>query len=100
MSPIKKPTEKVVLSSVVESLKKKANVAFEKKKYSNAIHLYNEAIQLCPDSSVLYGNRSAALFYRAWYDKQFVISCFLLLLSIRFISKLINNQGTEIYMLH
>ncbi|KAH3888973.1 hypothetical protein DPMN_013018 [Dreissena polymorpha] len=54
------------LSSVVESLKKKANAYFEKEQYNKAINLYNQAIMKAPDASMLYGNRAAAYMKRKW----------------------------------
>lgn len=43
-----------------------ANYAFESQNYSGAVRLYNQAISLCADSAVLYGNRAAALMKRDW----------------------------------
>ncbi|CAG7831709.1 unnamed protein product [Allacma fusca] len=50
----------------VEAIKLLANEAFEAKKYSRAIHLYNDALLKCPNSPVLLGNRAAALLKRQW----------------------------------
>jgi len=49
-----------------EELKAKANVCFESQKYLEAIEYYNLAIQIAPDSPVLYANRAAALLKRNW----------------------------------
>jgi len=50
----------------VEGLKKKANASFEKEDYTKAIILYNKAIALAPQVSMLYGNRAAAFMKRKW----------------------------------
>jgi DnaJ family protein C protein 7 len=43
---------------LAELKKESANQIYITKKYQEAIQLYTEAIELCPDSSVYYGNRS------------------------------------------
>lgn len=55
------------LSPAIEAIKQRANTVFEKQKFSQAILLYNQAIAMCPDSPVLYGNRAAAYMKRNWY---------------------------------
>lgn len=47
-------------------LKKRANELFEGKHYWAAINLYNQAVSVAPDSSVLYANRAAAFLKRGW----------------------------------
>ncbi|XP_046399120.1 WD and tetratricopeptide repeats protein 1-like [Ischnura elegans] len=49
-----------------ETLKLKANDAFEKQQYTVAINLYNQAISVCPMSAILHGNRAAAYMKRGW----------------------------------
>lgn len=49
-----------------EILKARANQAFAAEKYITALHLYNQAAQICPNSAVLYSNRAAALMKRKW----------------------------------
>jgi tetratricopeptide (TPR) repeat protein len=57
---------KVKLPPKAESLKQKANSSFEEQNYLEAIEFYNRAIQMAPDSPILYGNRAAALMKRNW----------------------------------
>lgn len=40
-----------------DELKAKANELFKQDKFSPAIELYSEAIDLCPTNAVLYANR-------------------------------------------
>ena len=47
-------------------LKTSANEQFEKKNYWAAINLYNQALFVAPESSVLYANRAAAFLKRGW----------------------------------
>jgi len=54
------------LPSAVEAVKLKANAAFEQEKYNQAIKLYNQALSMCADQPVLYGNRAAAYLKRSW----------------------------------
>ena len=54
------------LPSAVEAIKLKANAAFEQEKYNQAIKLYNQALSMCADQPVLYGNRAAAYLKRSW----------------------------------
>jgi len=54
------------LASAVEAVKLKANAAFEQEKYNQAIKLYNQALSMCADQPVLYGNRAAAYLKRSW----------------------------------
>lgn len=55
-----------VLPAKAEILKQRANGVFEKQQFSLAISLYNKALQIAPDSAVLYGNRAAGYMKRAW----------------------------------
>ncbi|XP_071486508.1 WD and tetratricopeptide repeats protein 1-like [Diadema antillarum] len=51
----------------IEVLKHEANKLYcDKKDYTSAIRLYNQAISLCPDHAILYGNRAAAYMKRGW----------------------------------
>lgn len=59
-------TSRPALPTRVETLRLSANYAFEALDYSHAVRLYNDAINLCSDSAVLYGNRAAALMKRDW----------------------------------
>jgi len=52
--------------SAVEAIKLKANAAFEQEKYNQAIKLYNQALSMCADEPLLYGNRAAAYLKRNW----------------------------------
>ena len=61
-----KNRKKVKLPQKAELLKQKANSSFEEQNYLEAIEFYNEAIQIAPDSPILYGNRAAALMKRNW----------------------------------
>lgn len=54
------------LPSAVEAIKLKANAAFEQENYNQAIKLYNQALSMCADQPVLYGNRAAAYLKRSW----------------------------------
>jgi len=54
------------LPSAVEAIKLKANTAFEQEKYNQAIKLYNQALSMCADQPILYGNRAAAYLKRNW----------------------------------
>lgn len=54
------------LQPAVEAIKKHANEVFELQNYSQAIHLYNQAIHMAPDLPILYGNRAAAYLKRNW----------------------------------
>jgi len=54
------------LPAAVEAIKLKANAAFEQEKYNQAIKLYNQALSMCADQPVLYGNRAAAYLKRSW----------------------------------
>ncbi|GFG30261.1 hypothetical protein Cfor_11805 [Coptotermes formosanus] len=44
---------------LAEQKKERGNQLYKVKKYQQALPLYTEAIELCPDSSAYYGNRSA-----------------------------------------
>lgn len=59
-------TSRSALPPRVETLRLSANYAFEALDYATAVRLYNNAINLCQDSAVLYGNRAAALMKRDW----------------------------------
>ncbi|KAK3922885.1 WD and tetratricopeptide repeats protein 1 [Frankliniella fusca] len=59
-------TSRPPLPPRVESLRLKANNAFENLDYPTAVRLYNEAISMCSESAVLFGNRAAALMKRDW----------------------------------
>jgi DnaJ family protein C protein 7 len=54
------------VKKVAELMMVRGKLLFATKKYQQAIKLYTEAIELCPDSSVYYGNRSACyiMLYR------------------------------------
>ncbi|CAL4137291.1 unnamed protein product [Meganyctiphanes norvegica] len=56
----------VPLPPIAESLKARANQAFAGEQYILALQLYNKAIQICPNSPVLFSNRAAALLKRKW----------------------------------
>ncbi|CAL8110183.1 unnamed protein product [Orchesella dallaii] len=64
--PTMKPLNKVVLPPIVEAIKSKANEAFGIKKYAKAVHHYNEALKMYPNSAILHANRAAALVKRNW----------------------------------
>ncbi|ODM96150.1 WD and tetratricopeptide repeats protein 1 [Orchesella cincta] len=64
--PHMKPLNKVVLPPIVEAIKSKANEAFGIKKYAKAVHHYNEALKMYPESAILHANRAAALVKRNW----------------------------------
>ncbi|XP_066285635.1 WD and tetratricopeptide repeats protein 1-like [Branchiostoma lanceolatum] len=49
-----------------DALKLRANEVFCRQQFSLAIALYNQAIQLSPNSGILYGNRAAAYMKRGW----------------------------------
>ena len=53
---------------MADMLKQKANKLFESDKYNQAILLYNQAINVAPNASILYGNRAAAFMKRKWWD--------------------------------
>lgn len=59
-------TSRPPLPRRVESLRLRANNAFENLDYPTAVRLYNEAISMSSDSAVLFGNRAAALMKRDW----------------------------------
>jgi len=46
--------------------KRDGNDYFSDHNYFQAVVCYNKALELCPDSSVLYANRAAALLRREW----------------------------------
>lgn len=50
----------------VELVKTRANESFGRQQYTLAISLYNQALSMCPDAAVIYGNRAAALMKRGW----------------------------------
>jgi WD and tetratricopeptide repeat-containing protein 1 len=47
-------------------LKARGNDAFCKQQFWTAVNAYNEAINLAPNSAILYANRAAAYIKRAW----------------------------------
>eukprot|EP00887_Chlorella_sp_A99_P004885 scaffold4.g4885.t1 len=50
-----------------DALRVRANEAFKKKRYAEAIRLYTEAIQLQPEQAVVYANRGAShIKLKAW----------------------------------
>ncbi|XP_058802060.1 WD and tetratricopeptide repeats protein 1-like [Phymastichus coffea] len=53
-------------SPEVEELQKRAKQAFKEERYANAVTLYNDAIDLCPNAAILYGNRAGTYMKRAW----------------------------------
>ncbi|OQV21610.1 WD and tetratricopeptide repeats protein 1 [Hypsibius exemplaris] len=55
-----------VLSGPAQALKDTANTFYHKKAFPHAVYTYDRAIQYCPQASVLYANRSAALMCRNW----------------------------------
>ncbi|XP_013417552.1 WD and tetratricopeptide repeats protein 1 isoform X2 [Lingula anatina] len=54
------------LSPSVDLIRQKANIAFEKQEYTEAVRLYNRALIIAPEAAVLYGNRAAAFMKRGW----------------------------------
>ena len=66
LSPHRPRRNVTVLPSMADMLKRKANSFFENEKYNQAILLYNQAINVEPNSSILYGNRAAAFMKRKW----------------------------------
>jgi DnaJ family protein C protein 7 len=62
-------TESVKSREKLAKLKKeKGNLLYHMKNYQQAIDLYTEAIRLCPESSVYYGNRSACYMVLNQYE--------------------------------
>ncbi|KAK4291218.1 hypothetical protein Pmani_035935 [Petrolisthes manimaculis] len=55
-----------LLAPRAETLKARANQAFAAEKYITALQLYNQAVEISPNSPVLYSNRAAALMKRKW----------------------------------
>lgn len=63
----KSPHRTKLLSPKIEALKHEANKYYnDKKDYTSAIRIYNQALRIAPDSSVLFGNRAAAYIKRKW----------------------------------
>jgi WD and tetratricopeptide repeats protein 1 len=58
--------KKYKLPELVENLKIKANKLFEDGNYYESIVFYNKAISEISNSSILFGNRAAALMKRGW----------------------------------
>ena len=58
--------KKYKLPLKAEELKQKANVSFEQQNYFEAIEFYNLALQIAPDSPILYSNRAVSLMKRNW----------------------------------
>lgn len=50
----------------LEKVKQKANDAFARQQWSQAIELYSQAMQSAPRSAMLFGNRAAAYMKRKW----------------------------------
>ena len=51
----------------IEAWKHEANKFYcDKKDYTSAIRLYNQAISMCSDHAILFGNRAAAYMKRGW----------------------------------
>ncbi|XP_075709560.1 WD and tetratricopeptide repeats protein 1 isoform X2 [Rhinoderma darwinii] len=50
----------------LEKAKQKANDAFARQQWSQAIELYSHAMQRAPQSAMLFGNRAAAYMKRKW----------------------------------
>ncbi|XP_069828739.1 WD and tetratricopeptide repeats protein 1 isoform X2 [Dendropsophus ebraccatus] len=50
----------------LERVKQKANDAFARQQWSQAIELYSQAMQRAPHSAMLFGNRAAAYMKRKW----------------------------------
>lgn len=53
---------------VAEARKEMGNSHYKKKKYSLALKCYKEAVDLCPDNSSYYGNRSACYMMLGLYN--------------------------------
>ncbi|OQR78816.1 dnaJsubfamily C member 7-like [Tropilaelaps mercedesae] len=54
---------------VAEIKKTDGNVLYKEKKYAQALPLYSEAIQLCPDNATLYNNRAACHLMLNHYEE-------------------------------
>ena len=52
---------------MAENKKNAGNDQYKAQNYQSALHLYNEAITLCPDNAAYYGNRSACLMMMGDY---------------------------------
>lgn len=51
----------------IEALKHEANRFYQDKKdYTSAIRLYNQAVSMCSDHAILFANRAAAYMKRGW----------------------------------
>lgn len=61
--PVDMDTEEDVIpisnQTLAEEKKNAGNELYKTKQYSAAVHLYSEAINLCPDTPAYYGNRAA-----------------------------------------
>jgi tetratricopeptide (TPR) repeat protein len=73
-----KRKNKYKLPGKAEELKSKANASFDQQNYVEAIVYYNKAINLVPNSPILYGNRAAALMKRNWYGDTYcaMLDCY------------------------
>ncbi|XP_055296760.1 dnaJ homolog subfamily C member 7-like [Sitodiplosis mosellana] len=65
--------------SIAELKKTAGNDQYKAKNYGEALKLYSEAIDLCPDNAIYYGNRSACLMMMGDYkealnDSQHAVS--------------------------
>lgn len=54
---------------LAEIKKTEGNVLYKDKKYDQALQLYTEAVQLCPDNATLYNNRAACHLMLNQYQK-------------------------------
>lgn len=52
---------------MAENKKNSGNDQYKAQNYQSALHLYSEAITLCPDNAAYYGNRSACLMMMGDY---------------------------------
>jgi DnaJ family protein C protein 7 len=60
MHGLEMDVEEIITTDELAELKKESgNQLYKIKKYKQALPFYTEAIELCPDSSAYYGNRSA-----------------------------------------
>jgi DnaJ family protein C protein 7 len=53
---------------LAELKKERGNQLYKSERFQQAIRLYTEAIELCPDSSIYYGNRSACYINLFQYE--------------------------------
>lgn len=55
------------LYRLAEKKKNAGNEQYKAQNYQSALHLYGEAIKLCPENAAFYGNRSACLMMMGDY---------------------------------